>query len=248
MTSSEDYLKDKIKEARKDLLVKKKPSNAIKSLLALSKNENFVNNNLYKNLLAMAYLENKNYSGAANTFLEIGETYQAGFCELLQGKIDTAADLWFNSTSESEACNWGKCLLYLINSDVNYLPSFMQIRNHLECDISYLIRANRLDYAENIIKCSDELVAVNPEAYKYIGKALTYSGYTNLAVNYFLKSQEMIPQDSEVYYYLAQYSISAKIYEEGKNLLKKALELNQHYVPAKNLLDKIEKKFLNGTK
>ncbi|OGI30468.1 MAG: hypothetical protein A2287_08750 [Candidatus Melainabacteria bacterium RIFOXYA12_FULL_32_12] len=232
-------------EARKELLIKKNYANSIKTLIELISYKNLSNNDFLKNTLALAYLENKDYSEAAKIYYELDQKYQAGFCELLMGNIYTARDIWYK-IPESEASCWGKSLLDLIDLKKNYLPTFIQIRNHLECDLGYFIQADRLEYVENITKCSDILASINPEAYKFIGKALLNNGFANLSINYFLKSQRLIPQDSENYYHLGQYSCLAGAYEEGKEMLNHCLLLNQYYVPARNLLEKIEAKIKNS--
>jgi tetratricopeptide (TPR) repeat protein len=232
--------KEIINEARKELLIRKNPLNSIKILMELDRDKTF-DDKLLKYTLALAYLENKNYSDAAKIYYDLNEKYQAGFCELLQGKIDVAKDLWSNIPN-SEATSWGKSLIELLNLKFNSLPTFIQIRNHLECDIGYFIQAERLDFVENMVKSADILSSVNPETYKFIGKALFNNGFANLSIKYFLKGQKIVPQDAEIYYHLGQYSYLVGAFQEGKQILDQCLALNKYYVPARGLLEKIEAK------
>ena len=226
-------------EARKELMTRKNYSNSIKQLIELV--SNFNNNELLKTTLAFAYLENKEYLEASKIYYDLDQKYQAGFCELLMGNFEVARDIWHN-IPESPASCWGKSMLDLISFKSDNLPTFMQVRNHLESDLGYFIQADRLDYAENLIKCNEILASINPESFKFIGKALLNNGYANLSINYFLKSQQLLPQDAETYFYLGQYSWHAGAYEEGKQMLNHCLLLNQHYFPAKGLMEKIEAK------
>ncbi|MFH0702435.1 MAG: hypothetical protein V2B14_02710 [bacterium] len=234
-----DNIKRIIIEARNEILVNNNPAKAIISIIELP--ENIKNNALLKNTLALAYLENKNYIEAAKIYYELDEKYQAGFCELLLGNKDTARKLWFSAPNSSAIC-WGKCLIDFINLKVGQTPSFLQIRNHLECNIGYFIQANQLVYIENIIKCSEVLASINLETYKFIGRALMNHNFPNLAVAYLLKSQKIVPHDPEIYFHLAQYSYQTEAYQEGKNMILKCLSLNKNFLPAKKLLEKMEEK------
>ena len=140
---------------------------------------------------------------------------------------------------ESSAVKWGNCLINLINLNLEYFPSFIQIRNHLECDLGYLIQANRIEYAESLIKSEEILASINPETYKFIGKALFNNGFANLSINYFMKSQSIMPNDPETYYHLGRYSHLAGSYTEARQMLEHCIAINRHYYPAEKLLSKI---------
>lgn len=233
-----------INEARKEILIKKNPAKAIESLMLLAQQNDLATDNGFLNSLALAYFENKNYTEAAKIYQKLNEKYQIGFCELLLGNEDKARELWFNAAN-SAAIHWGRCLIDLIHTKVGKIPTFLQIRNYLESDISYFIEADKVNYAENLINCEEFLFEINPESYKFIGRALLNSGFNNLAIKYFLKSQEIIPNDPEIYYHIGQYCYSINAYLEARNMLRQCLELNVHYTPAKNLLEKIELKLKN---
>lgn len=228
-------------DAKKELFINKNTQKGINDLIALievcDKEELFS----IKSIIALAYLEEKSYFEAAQTFYEIGEKYQAGFCELLMGNIDRARELW-TSLPENSIVSWGIVLLGLVTLEADISPSFLQIRNYLECDISYLIKAERLDYAENVIAYADYLSTVHPEAYKFIGKALFNSEYPNLAMTYYMKGCELLPEDPEIYYHIAQYMISEERYKEARQYLRRAVHLNKNYLPARSLLESLDKR------
>lgn len=235
--------KDLIMQARKEALTGKDYKKALISLgevegmSELSAEEEL----LLKNTLAFVYLESKEYKNAAKIYKEIDEKYQAGFCELLMGNEDEAEKLW-NNAPESEPCSWGKCLLDLIKLKKGRKPSFLQIRNHLESDIGYFIQANKFKYAENLMKNDEVFVSVNLESYKLIGRVLLNYGFLNQARKYFLKSLQIIPDESETLYFLGQYNYLIGAYRESRQVLECCLENNSCYMPAKELLEKIELK------
>jgi tetratricopeptide (TPR) repeat protein len=231
-----------INDAYIEILVNKNPARVINEFLQLI-NVDKINNKTINNTLAFAYFENGNYQEASKIYLNSHNYYQAGFCELLLGNKDKARELWFNAEDSPVVC-WSRCLIDMIEVRVELIPSFLQIRNHLECDLSYFIQAKKLDYAENVIQCSEFLSDINPETNKFIGKALMNNGFPNLAVNFFLKSKDVIPNDPEIYYHLAQYSFQINSFNEARLMLKQCLDLNQYYTPARNLLDKIGKQLL----
>jgi tetratricopeptide (TPR) repeat protein len=233
--------KEIIYKARQEILINKNPDDAIK--LLLESIEHSGNSEFYKNLskttLALAYQEKKEYAKAAEIYKEAGEKYQAGFCELLLGNKLEAERLWCGCSS-SPAVQWGRCLLDFINLRPQpRVPSYLQIRNFLEMDISYFITANKLSYAENVIKNENVLVSVNLESYKLIGRVLLNFGFLNMAKKYLIKSVEIVDQDSETFYHLGQYNYEIGAYPESITMLKRCLELNSYYVPAAKFLKKV---------
>jgi len=229
-----DDLTKVVNEARREILINKNPLIAVELLLPYKKNANY----FLKQTLALAYFENKQFLDALGLFHELGELYQAGFCYLLMENEHETAKLW-NKAPDSPAVRWGKALLSFINLKISDIPSVFQVRSHLECDLGYFFMAGKLTYAENLISCDDFLFTINPESYKFIGKALMIAGFPNLAVNFYLKSQKAVPQDAEIYYHLAQYSFDIGAYDECINMLKQCLGLNVWYLPAQRLLDKL---------
>jgi len=238
--------KEIINKARYELLINKNPDAAINLLLESDENikqDSDFYQNFYKNTLALAYQEKKDYSKAAKIYKEAGEKYQAGFCELLAGNQNEAENLWYSCCSSSPAAQWGICLLDFINLRPNpHIPTYLQIRNFLEMDISNFIIANKIRYAENIIKNEKVLASVNLESYKLIGRALLNFGFLNLAKKYLIKSVEIVDQDAETFYHLGQYNYAIGAYSECIKMLKRCLELNSYYVPAVTLLKKVHAK------
>ncbi len=232
----ETSLKEIINIARQEVLIRKNPANAVKILLDYY--ENFKNNNNYNKTLAFAFQENKEYAKAAELYLKAGELYQSGFCELLQGNETEAEKIWDNCPS-SPALHWGLCLLDFVKLKPKpNIPSYLQVRNFLEADIGYFITANKVRYAENIIKNEDVFISVNLESYKLIGRVLLNHGFLNMSKKYFIKSVKIVDQDSETFFHLGQLYHEMKAYNECIVMLKRCLDLNPYYIPATHLIEK----------
>ncbi len=234
--------KEPLNKARQELLVNKKPDNAIKILLEAAESKkklSVLSQNIYNTTLALAYYEKKEYKKAAAIYRENSEHYQAGFCELLSGNRSEAEKLWLNCPT-SAISHWGLCMLDFIDLKPNpRLPSYLQIRNFLEIDISNFITANKLRYAENIIKNERILISVNLESYKLIGRVLLNFGFFNLAKKYLLKSLEIVDHDSETFFHLGQYFYAVGDFQQSTKMLTKCIELNSYYTPAVTLLKKM---------
>jgi len=236
--------KEIINKARQEILVGKNPENALKLIFEAeeifkkdSEDAEF-DRNLFSLTLALAYQEKNEFATAAKFYRDADGYYQAGFCELLTGNKIEAEKLW-NNCAPSPALEWGKCLLDFVNLKPNpRVPSYLQIRNFLEMDISYFIRANKLSYAENIIKNDELFISINLESHKLIGRALLNNGFLNMAKKFLLKSLKIIDEDSENYYHMAQYYYAVGAYQDCTKMLETCIDLNSNYIPAIELLDK----------
>jgi tetratricopeptide (TPR) repeat protein len=190
--------------------------------------------------LGLVYLESGEYEKARETFLTIDEYYQAGYCELLTGDIESAKALWLNC-KPSEVKAWSRCFSTLLEGYLSYEPTFLNIRNHLEVDIGYLLRANQLKFAENILNLIDDLANINLESYKFAGRALLHNGFRDLSVNFLIQGQKVLPNDPEVYYHLGQYSLAANASKEAEQMFKHCLLISPSYTPAKDRLKEMKK-------
>lgn len=233
-----------ISQARKEILVYKNYKKALSILDNITTPQDSEQQFLVKDLTALIYLETGNYRKAAEIYRELENMYSEGFCELLLGNEDRTRELW-DKAPESAAREWGKCLLNFIHLKKGSIPTFLQIRNHLETDLGYFLQAEQHQYAENLIKNDNLFITINLESYKLIGRTLLIYGFMNPAKKALLKSLETIPDDAETLYFLGQYNYLTGFYRESKKILEKSLEKNSSYVPARNLLRKLQLKMNN---
>ena len=225
---------DCINQARREILINKDFNKALAIL-----DEFKEKGELFYNTLGLAYLEIGNYTRAAEIYKHIGEKYPAGFCELLLGHEKEAKALW-ESAPDSPPCTWGRALLDYINLGRGPVPTFLQIRNHLEVDMGYFIQANKHVYVENLMKCDDIFISINFESYKLIGRVLLNYGYLNLAKSYFIKSIGILPEDAEGFYYLGLCLYQAGLYKECRESLERALGNNPSHLPSRRMLERLK--------
>ena len=193
----------------------------------------------------MHILKTNEYLKSAKIYNALGEKYQEGYCYLLLSNESKASDIWYSANISSPVL-WGRALLDIINSQINNVPTFLQIRNYLEVDIGNFIKSENTRYAEALIDASDFLADINLETYKFIGRTLMNNGYLSLGMDYLVKSQKTLRNDPEIYYYLAQYCQKAGSLCESKKMLNKCLELNIYFTPARKMLEKIEIQMSNS--
>ncbi|MFA6988695.1 MAG: hypothetical protein WC197_01380 [Candidatus Gastranaerophilaceae bacterium] len=220
--------------AKKKLYIDKLPQEAI---TILQKYKDSHDENLLE-LLAFAYFQFQNFKKASFIYGKINKKYQKGYCELLLGDKEKAKFFWAQ-TEDNAVTYWAKCLIDFIDLKVGKTPSYLQIRTFLEKDLTAILKAKQMNFAENIIYCGHTLVNINAETYKIIGKSLFNNDFIPLSARYFMKSKDIVDKDPEVYYFLARYYLHIKAFKEAKDFLHKALQLNSNYWPAKNLLEKL---------
>lgn len=206
--------------------------------------ENIINTGETKDIgvsywLALSYLESGHYAKARDFYLTFDAFYHAGYCEVLMGNLPAAEELW-KKCRDSEVKYWSDCFKSLLRGFMGYVPTFLGIRNHLEVDLGYLLRANQSKYAENIISLVDELLQINLESYKFVGKALLNNGYVNLAAKYLLEGQKILPNDPEIYYHLGLYSLQVNAPAEARNMFKHCILISPAYTPAKDRLRELK--------
>lgn len=224
-----------LEEIRKLLLIENDYPKAIALL-----DKNSCTSNEEKRLLAQAYYGQKEYLKASAIFNELGAKYEQGYCELLQGNTFQAREIWYLSPQSSPIC-WGRSLVGFIEDDIEDVPTFLQIRNYLESDLFNFLDVGKVEFVEKITSYQDFLAQIHPETYKYIGRALINKGFLNQGFDFFMKSQNLLPQDPEIYFHLAQYSYLVNSYGEAFEMIKLCLELCPSYMPATMLKNKISK-------
>lgn len=193
--------------------------------------------------LGLCYLENNELEKARDLYLKLNAHYQAGFCEILKGNIAAAKGIW-KFCSNSEVKHWSICLETLLEGVLVAFPTFLNLRNHLEADLGYLLRSKQLQFADNIIYLLDDLVQINLECYKFVGRSLLNNGFRDKSVQFLLKGQKLLPNDPEIYYHLGQYSLQVKAYPEAESMFKHCILISPHYTPAKDRLKEMKEQKL----
>ncbi len=234
--------------ARQLLLVEKNAREALDYLAPMLPHCDGISVAERKNLVELAALAHArlgNYDRASEIFMLNQDAYQAGYCQMLQDNMDAALDYW-KRVVPLRNNHWCVTLYGLVTGRLNSLPTFLQIRNHMEADIMHLCVAGRQEMVRNIIKYVDLLSDINYEAYKFAGRALMHSGQYEEAERLLLKGQKALPNDPEIYYHLGQFYHIVDKPEEATLMLKQCLLISSVYLPARRLLQIISGSALSG--
>ena len=193
-----------------------------------------------KNILAKVFFLEKKYSSAAKIYYQIKKFYESGYCLLLQGDLYNAKRLWLPLENDSPIVNWGKALIGFIEKKPEIKPTYFQVRNFLEQDLDALLSANLVNYAENLVNSVDMLALANSESYKYMARVLLNHGYLDISKNFLEQSKDIYYRDPETHFLLAKVYLQKDAVDDAIESLKKTLEVNPEYFPAKKLLEKIK--------
>lgn len=165
-----------------------------------------------------------------------------GYSLLLEHKPDEALKV-FKSISENDIrANWGEKLIPVITKRIfDEEPTFLQVRNFLEIDLDILLKIQNTDYATNLINSCEYFYSICRESYKFIGRALYYNDYKDLALDFFLASKDRYFNDPETHYLLSLLYLDKKEKEKGEHEIKACLRIIPEYLPAKKILERLEK-------
>lgn len=196
-------------------------------------------NRMALELMGLILRQQTKYQKAIHIYKLLDNNALCGYCSLLEGKLTDAQQYWVSLRAEHPT-HWYIALFDMITLNLQFYPSLLQIRNHLESDISNLIDAKRLDYLENVLSYVDSLSQVNLEAPKLAGRALLHKSFPSQAARFLLLGQKILPSDPEVYYHLGQYNAEVHNYQESILMLKQCLLISTTYSPAAKLMNAIE--------
>ncbi|MBQ8668769.1 hypothetical protein IJ472_03235 [bacterium] len=175
-----------------------------------------------------AYFENNGY------FTE------AGYCCIVLDDLNNAEKLFTLAKDYDSRAAWGLFLLQLIKDNIKSFPTYFQIRNFLELDLSIFILYCKGDYIEKIIRYADFMAFYNPECYKFIGRAFWANNYMPAAMLFLRRAKDKFYQDPELHYLLAYiFYYTDKDYSKCRKSLETCLEILPKYNPAVKLLSKL---------
>lgn len=183
-----------------------------------------------------------NYKSALEIFCELDMNYEAGLCQLLLGDENKARNFWQKDKDPCLATKWGLIFLDLINLKVKNYPTFFQVRAFLEVYINLLIINNHLNWAENILSACDILARSNPEAYKFIARALFANGYLELTHHFINMAKEVFFYDPEAHLIQAQTYYMQEDYKKAKKSLEYTLKSCPEYAPALDFQKQVDRK------
>lgn len=161
---------------------------------------------------------------------------ELGYCELLKGNLENSKKLFANISNYNPRAHWALRMIQFIEGYVTFLPTYFEIRNFLELDIDLLLKANKIEWVENIINGDDLFYSVNSESYKFIARVLMYDDYPEIAKIYLDKGINNSYGDPELHIILADYWLYKKDREKAIKTLKNCTRILPDYYPAKKKL------------
>ena len=192
-----------------------------------------------KELKADILFYENDFSLASLLYNELGDLYKEAYCYLLSGNMPKAHQI-LEKALPSPAQNWSLFFCQVFTQNVTVSPSYLQIRAFLERDLSAFLKLNLVEYVQKIIDISEYLFAINPETNKIIARTFLYNDYPTYAKEYFNRAFEFTTEDAELYYLSGLYYLKINDLSEARSALRKAIALNDNYIPAKELLEKIK--------
>lgn len=175
------------------------------------------------------------------TYFENNNYYvEAGYCCIVLDELDKAKELFQKVQEVDTRAKWGLILLQMIKGDILTFPTYFQIRNFLELDLSILILYCKGEYVEKIIRYADFMAYYNPECYKFIGRAFWANNLMSAAMFFLRRAKDKFYQDPELHYLLAYifYNNDRNI-DLAKKALGACLGILPEYAPAQKLYAQI---------
>ena len=175
------------------------------------------------------------------TYFENNNYYvEAGYCCIVLDELDKAKELFQKVQEFDTRAKWGLILLQMIKGDILTFPTYFQIRNFLELDLSILILYCKGEYVEKIIRYADFMAYYNPECYKFIGRAFWANNLMSAAMFFLRRAKDKFYQDPELHYLLAYifYNNDRNI-DLAKKALGACLGILPEYAPAQKLYAQI---------
>ena len=173
----------------------------------------------------------REYFKENNFLLEYGYTY------LLDGNLDKAYEIL--STLTSPRAEWASYIIPFLQGWHGTLPTFFQIRNFLEIDISLFLKYNQADYVQKLIDIADFMQDINTETYKFLARVLFKNVYMEAAKIFMDKSANYYYKDVELHYLYVEFYLSHNDRENALKALRTCLRINSEYYPAVKMYEEL---------
>lgn len=183
--------------------------------------------------------------GCRAYFESHGYDIECAYANIVLGHLSKAEKLFEKNSDKETRAHWGLFLLQMLSGDIISAPTYFEIRNFLEVDLSILLTYCQGNYIERIIRNADYMAMYNLECYKFIGRAFWAHNYMPAAMFYLRKACDRMYKDPELHYLLAYINCyNTKNIEECKKELDTCLWILPEYGPACMLKDKLKKENL----
>ena len=177
--------------------------------------------------------------GCKDYFEKNNYPLETGYCYLILENLKKAEKMFQISAQDNIRGHWGRCLTQMVKDKLYLDPTYFEVRNFLEIDLSILITYYKGKYIENVLQYADYMASLNPECYKFIGRAF-WANKLMPAANYYLgKAKDVLYNDPELHYLLAYIHYTDNDIDLAKKEINTCLEILPEYAPPKMLLNRI---------
>ncbi len=140
---------------------------------------------------------------------------------------------------DSVRADWVLKLIPIMQGKLKEYPTYFQIRNFLEIDISMLFKANKKEYIQCILNEADIFQEINSESYKFLGRVLLKNDYPYQAKMFLDRSLNQYYNDVELHYLFVEYYLYMKDFTNAKRAAENCIKINPDYYPAKKTLNEL---------
>jgi len=184
---------------------------------------------------------------AKNFFAKNGYTLEYAYCKLLENDLKGAKQLFLKLKNYDNRALWGYKITSILQTKtrperVEYddMPTFFQLRNFLEVDLSIFMTYHKGNFVEKICLYSDIFQEINGECYKFFARAFHFNHYREFAEYFANKAKNYFYNDAELHYHIALMYFKYGNFEMAKNYCLSCLHILDGYFPAKRMLKFIE--------
>lgn len=179
-------------------------------------------------------------------FAKNGHTLEYAYCKLLEDDLKGAKQLFSKTKDFDNRALWGYKIVSILQKkftseriDYDDMPSFFQLRNFLEIDLSLLMTYNKGNFVEILCAYSDIFANINAESYKYYARAFHFNNYPQFANFFAQKAKDHFYNDPELHYQIALIKLAEGNREEARNYCLSCLHILKGYFPATRMLNQL---------
>ncbi len=182
---------------------------------------------------------------AIDLFKKSKNLFGQAYCCFLTGDFEGAKCFLKPIQESSSAANWLLSLISITEGKEEITaPSYFQIRNFYEQDLEMLFLYKQKDTVRKILNNNQYFEKYNREIYKYSARVLLNNKIYDTAEKLLKKSLDILYKDPETHYMLGEIYEIKKEYTEAKKEYNKANKITGEYLPAKNKLEKLNKRIV----
>lgn len=188
---------------------------------------------------AKQYLVEAQFDKCEDFFKENNYQLEYGYCKMLKGEVNEARKIFTPIRDSDMRADWAYLFIQFMNNYIQFMPTYLQVRNFLEIDIAFLLKAGLSEAVENVINACDIFYEINQESYKFIARVMLNYNYPTVAKIFLNRGVERCYNDPELHFLYGNYHLRYHNNVLAKHEFETSLEVLPGYYPAKMMLEKL---------